>query len=58
MNSSKKTWKKKRKPRGENSFVAPHALFEFQLALSFFVKTILKMNRNLELDLRLPIYLV
>ena len=35
MNSSKKTWKKKRKPRGENSLVAPHAYFEFQLDLFF-----------------------
>lgn len=31
----KENVEEKRKPRGENSFVAPHAYFEFQLDLFF-----------------------
>ena len=34
----KKNVEEKRRPRGENSFVAPHAYFEFQLDLFFISK--------------------
>ena len=34
----KENVEEKRKPRGENSFVAPHAFFEFQLDLFFIGK--------------------
>ena len=34
----RKNVEEKRKPRGENSFVAPHAHFEYQLDL-FFIST-------------------
>ena len=39
----------KRKMRGQNSFVAPHAFWEFQLDLLLFLKMIWKIN-SLELD--------
>ena len=51
----KENVEEKRKPRGENSFVALHSFFDFQLDLFLLVKMILTTNRNLELDLRLPI---
>ena len=34
----RKNVEEKRKPRGENSFVAPHSFFEFQLDLFFISK--------------------
>ena len=39
-NSLKKNIEEKRKPRGENSFVAPHAHFEYQVIYSLLVKMI------------------
>ena len=54
----KENVEEKRKPRGENSFVAPHSFLSSSLICFLLVKAILTMNRNLELDLCLPIYLV
>ena len=44
-----KNIEEKRKPRGQNSFVAPHAFWEFQLDLFLFQKMIWKI-KSLELD--------
>ena len=45
----KKNVEEKRKMRGQNSFVAPHAFWEFQLDLFLFLKMIWKI-KSLELD--------
>ena len=49
----KENVEEKRKPRGENSFVAPHAFFEFQLDLFFIGKNDLEMNRKFRIGLAL-----
>ena len=45
----RKNVEEKRKMRGQNSFVAPHAFWEFQLDLFLFQKMIWKI-KSLELD--------
>ena len=42
----KRNIEEKRKPRGENSFVAPHAHFEYQLDLFFISKNDLENQKN------------
>ena len=46
----KRNVEEKRKPRGQNSFVAPHALFEFQIDL-FFISSNDLENRKFRIGL-------
>ena len=46
----KKNVEVKRKQRGFNSFVAPHNNHTYQIDYSLWVKLILKISKNLELD--------
>ena len=46
----RKSVEEKRKPRGQNSFVAPHAYFEFQLDL-FFISSNDLENQKFRIDL-------